>query len=123
MKRVQLILEEWQHEWLGTEAKNCETNMSALLRQLLTEAIEHRQSATLADDPLWGVIGMAEGPDDGVSSENLDDYLYKMPEATKVPARMMAEEKGTYSVNREPSTTGIHTIPTHKADDDPTDNH
>lgn len=98
MKRVQLILEEWQHEWLGNEAEKRDTNMSALLRELLTEAIENQQSKSLADDPIWGIIGMAEGPDDGVTSENLDEYLYARPEASKAPLRMLAEDKTTYTV-------------------------
>lgn len=77
MKRVQLILEEWQHQWLADEAAKQSTTMSALLRQLLTEAVERRRAESWEDDPLWGAIGMAEGPDDGVTSENLDEYLYR----------------------------------------------
>lgn len=99
MKRVQLILEEWQHEWLSDEAEKVSTSMSALLRQLLTEAIENRQSTTLADDPLWEIIGVAEGPDDGISSENLDEYLYNTPASKKPAVRMVAEEKSEYNVN------------------------
>lgn len=77
MKRVQVILEEWQHQWLAEEAGRQSVSMSALLRQLLTEAIERRQSEGWEDDPLWGVIGIAEGPDDGITSENLDQFLYR----------------------------------------------
>lgn len=99
MKRVQLILEEWQHEWLSDEAENVSTSMSALLRQLLTEAIENRQSTTLADDPLWEIVGVAEGPDDGISSENLDEYLYRTPASKKPVVRMVAEAKSEYNVN------------------------
>ena len=29
------------------------------------------------DDPLWGIVGIAEGPDDGITSENLDQLLYR----------------------------------------------
>lgn len=77
MKRVQIILEEWQHNWLNTEATRQAVSMSALLRQLLTEGIERRQTQGWADDPLWGIIGLGEGPDDGITSENLDQFLYK----------------------------------------------
>jgi hypothetical protein len=51
--------------------------ISALLRQLLTEAIERRQAEGWEDDPLWGIVGIAEGPDDGITSENLDQLLYR----------------------------------------------
>jgi hypothetical protein len=51
--------------------------MSALVRQLLTEAIERRRAESWEDDPLWGVVGLGAGPDDGITSENLDDFLYK----------------------------------------------
>lgn len=77
MKRVQIILEPWQHEWLAQEAAEEGTSMSALLRALLTESIERRQAEELGDDPLWGIIGLGEGPDDGITSENLDTYLYR----------------------------------------------
>lgn len=76
MKRVQVILEEWQHTWLQEEADRVSSTTSALLRQLLTEMIERRQAINLSDDPLWGIIGMADGPDDGITSANLDEYLY-----------------------------------------------
>jgi hypothetical protein len=77
MKRVQLILEEWQHKWLAQEAKKQSTSMSALLRDMLTQAIERRQAESWGDDPLWGAVGMAAGPNDGITSENLDEYLYR----------------------------------------------
>ena len=83
MKRVQMILEEWQHDWLSKEAAKRSSTISALLRQLLTEAIERQQAANLSDDPLWGIIGLAEGPDDGITSENLNGQSQ--------PARIIAE--------------------------------
>lgn len=83
MKRVQIPLEEWQHLWFAAEAERKSSTMSALLRELLTEAIERRQTAAQESDPLWEVVGIAEGPDDGVTSENLDSFLYR----TNEPAR------------------------------------
>ena len=77
MKRVQIILEEWQHQWLSAEAERQSSSMSALLRQILTEGIERRQAENWADDPLWGIIGLAEGPNDGITSENLDEFIYQ----------------------------------------------
>jgi hypothetical protein len=77
MKRAQVILEEWQHQWLAQEAERQAVSMSSLLRQLLTEAIERRQVHGWEDDPLWGIIGLGEGPDDGITSENLDKFLYR----------------------------------------------
>ncbi|MFQ5610627.1 MAG: hypothetical protein ACE5H9_00690 [Anaerolineae bacterium] len=77
MKRTQVILEDWQHQWLAEEAGRQSTSLSALLRQLLTEAIERRQVEGWEDDPLWGIIGLAEGPDDGITSENLDEIVYR----------------------------------------------
>jgi len=90
MKRVQMILEEWQHDWLSQEADRRSSTISALLRQLLTEAIERQQAASLSDDPLWGIIGLAEGPDDGITSENLDQFLYNLNWQPQ-PVRMVAE--------------------------------
>ena len=91
MKRVQVILEEWQHAWLNEEAGRESLSMSALLRQLLSEAIERRQTITLANDPLLEVVGIAEGPDDGITSENLDYFLYQVPGSLQ-PERLIAEQ-------------------------------
>jgi hypothetical protein len=77
MKRAQVILEEWQHQWLTEEAERQSVSISALLRQLLTEGIERRQAQGWEDDPLWGIIGLGEGPQDGITSENLDKFLYR----------------------------------------------
>ena len=91
MKRVQVILEEWQHQWLAEEAERQSVSMSALLRQLLTQAIERRQAGGLEDDPLWGAIGLGEGPDDGITSENLDQFLYRTDRGQR-PALKVAED-------------------------------
>lgn len=95
MKRVQMILEEWQHNWLAEEAERQSTTMSGLLRDLITAAIEQRQAATLADDPLWGIIGIGAGPDDGVTSENLDTFLYRADWAEReTTTRLAVAEDG-----------------------------
>jgi hypothetical protein len=103
MKRVQMILEEWQHEWLAQEAGRQSISMSALLRQMVTEAIELRRAESLSDDPLWGAIGLGMGPDDGISSENLDSFLYATASARSAqPLRMAAESAGEFTVNPAP---------------------
>lgn len=96
MKRAQIILEEWQHTWLAEEAGRQSVSMSALLRQLLTEAIERRQTQSWADDPLWGIIGLGEGPDDGITSENLDQFLYRTDWQNR-PFLKVAEDNGSDS--------------------------
>ncbi len=99
MKRMQLILETWQYEWLAQEAKKSGVSMSALVREMVTEGIERRQNVALDDDPLWGAIGLGEGPDDGVTSENLDDYLYNIDwEARQSNLLRVAEPKAPYEV-------------------------
>ena len=90
MKRVQMILEDWQHQWLADEAKRQGVSMSALLRELISQGIEARQTQSLEDDPLWSIIGMAAGPNDGITSENLDRIIYKIPNE---PLSMIADER------------------------------
>ncbi|MBP7964653.1 MAG: hypothetical protein KBG20_09950 [Caldilineaceae bacterium] len=106
MKRVQLILEEWQQTWLAEESKRQSISMSALLRQMMTEAIELRRAGSLADDPLWGAIGLGFGPRDGVTSENLDTFLYGIAANTRsaYPLRMAAESPAEFIT--ETSTEG-----------------
>lgn len=50
--------------------------MAFLLRRLLTETIERQEALKVANDPIFGIIGLGEGPVDGITSENLDEYLY-----------------------------------------------
>jgi len=96
MKRVQVILEEWQTEWLANEARTESTSMSALLRQLITEAIERRRSQSWADDPLWGIIGLGSGPEDGINSGNLDQFLYRT-DSRHNPGSRVAEDESSDS--------------------------
>jgi hypothetical protein len=65
----------------GREEGPAQTGRDAsdLVRRLLAEAIERRRTDGTADDPLWGIIGLGAGPDDGITSENLDAFLYQAP--------------------------------------------
>jgi hypothetical protein len=88
MKRVQMLLEEWQYEWLQQEAKKQSISSSSLLRKLLTDAIKQWDTYDITADPLWDAIGIGEGPMDGISSENLDEYLYRTDwHERDIPAR------------------------------------
>lgn len=97
MKRVQMILEEWQHDWLTETALQKQVSMSSLLRDLLSEAIEMRQAAHIDNDPLWGIVGLGAGPSDGVTSSNLDTFLYQTDwrpkQALKAAEARVAEEQ------------------------------
>lgn len=75
MKRIQTIVEEWHYQWLYEEAERQQISMASLLRRMLTEAIEHHQAAQTLSDPIFGIIGLGAGPADGITSENLNDYL------------------------------------------------
>jgi hypothetical protein len=96
MVRAQIILDDWQHEWLSEQARQHSTSMSALVRELLTEAIERRQIGSPEEDPLWGIIGIGAGPDDGISSENLDEFLYRSDWHDR-PVRKVSEDDTTDS--------------------------
>jgi hypothetical protein len=97
VKRTQIILEEWQHQWLAEEAERQAMSMSALVRQLLTESIERRRAESWADDPLWGIIGLGEGPNDGITSENLDPFIYRTDWQQQRPLLKVAENDASDS--------------------------
>lgn len=90
MKRIQTIVEEWQYQWIYEEAERQQISMASLLRRLLTEAIEHQQTVQTVSDPIFGIIGLGAGPTDGITSENLDDYLYRTDRETR-PLLKVAE--------------------------------
>ena len=97
MKRVQMILEDWQHNWLADEAERQNDSMSAVLRRILTETIERQQLDKIEDDPIWGIVGMAAGPKDGITSENLDKFIYGTDWHKSIPYRKVAEDGPDYS--------------------------
>ena len=78
MKRIQTNVEKWRYTWLNEEAERQGVSIAMLLRRLLTEAIERQQALKTVTDPIFGIIGLGAGPNDGITSKNLDDYLYRL---------------------------------------------
>ena len=75
MHRTQIQLEESQYHYL--RAQTCKTGkgLGAQIRELIEQRMEARPDA---DDPLWGMVGMADG-DDAPGAREHDKYLYREP--------------------------------------------
>lgn len=75
MRRMQVLLEEWQYQTLRTMAEKQKKSLSAVLRQIIAV-----QAAQARDkDPLLEVAGIARTPrENGPSSETVDQRLYKV---------------------------------------------
>lgn len=72
MHRTQIQIEERQYRFLRDMARRNGTSISAVLREL----IDHRiQAQPREDDPLQGIIGMADGPQ-GDTARKHDRFLY-----------------------------------------------
>ncbi len=75
MRRMQVLLEEWQYEALRTLAEKQKKSLSAVLRQIIAG-----HAAQVRDkDPLLEVAGIARTPPENhLSSETIDQRLYKV---------------------------------------------
>lgn len=66
------MIEEELDEALEREARQEGTSKAALIRRYVGERL--RPLPPIEDDPLWGLIGIAEGATG--DSESVDDVLY-----------------------------------------------
>jgi hypothetical protein len=75
MHRSQILLEEWQYEFLRDISSREETSISQIVRELVSSWIESRRAETWESDPFFDIIGMASG-DGCPASLDHDHYLY-----------------------------------------------
>lgn len=74
MRRLQVVVEEWQYEVLRAIAARQGKSISAVLRQIIAD----RVSETSGKDPLLEVAGIAQAPPEkDLGSETIDERLYK----------------------------------------------
>ena len=73
MHRVQISLEPEQYRRLGDEARRRGISLAALIRGLIDDHLG--RSRETDDDPLEGLIGIAEGTGEAVGREH-DRHLY-----------------------------------------------
>jgi hypothetical protein len=84
MKRKQIYVDPQHEAELQRIASHRKVPVSHLIREAIAEyLVEHQEPTALErpeDHPLWGIMGIVDGPDtptDG--SVNLDHYLYGAP--------------------------------------------
>jgi hypothetical protein len=75
MHRSQILLEEWQYQYLSDEARREGKSISQLVRELVTEWIESHRIDTGERDPFFDVIGMVSSGDGHIAAEH-DRYIY-----------------------------------------------
>jgi hypothetical protein len=75
MHRSQILLEEWQYQYLRDEARREGKSISQIVRELITERMESRRGEALQDDPFFDIIGMVSSGDGRVAEEH-DKYIY-----------------------------------------------
>ncbi len=75
MHRSQILLEEWQYQYLSDKARQEGKSISHIVRELISEWIESRSAETWEDDPFFDIIGMVSSGDGQVAEEH-DKYIY-----------------------------------------------
>ncbi|MGB9903854.1 MAG: hypothetical protein ACPLQO_04175 [Desulfotomaculales bacterium] len=77
MRRMQVVVEEWQYEFLRKMAESQGKSISAVLRQIISGRME--KNFARAKDPLLGAAGIAQAsPGNDFSSETIDRRLYRV---------------------------------------------
>jgi hypothetical protein len=72
VRRLQIMIDEDLDEALARQAREEGTSKAALIRRYVRERI--KPLPPIEEDPLWELVGMAEGsPDDSAS---VDDVVY-----------------------------------------------
>jgi hypothetical protein len=73
VKRLQIMIEEDLDAALGRQAAEEGVSKAALIRRYVRERL--RPLPPLEEDPLWGIVGIAEGgsPDE---SSRIDEVVY-----------------------------------------------
>jgi hypothetical protein len=72
VRRLQIMIDEDLDEALARQAREEGTSKAALIRQYVRERM--KPLPPIEEDPLWDLVGMAEGsPDDSAS---VDDVVY-----------------------------------------------
>ena len=71
MRRIRISLDQAHYEYLRAEAQRRGVGMAEVLRQIVTDRI----AASVPDDPLEELIGMATG-DGTPAGRDHDRYLY-----------------------------------------------
>lgn len=60
MKRANIVLEEWQHQYLKDRAEREGQSISALIRELI-EATMRPCKEDIKSDPIFQIVGMSRG--------------------------------------------------------------
>lgn len=79
--RTQVLLERQHYYHVRSRAEAEGRSISDIIRELVAADIASDLAARAAD-PLWGLIGMAEGGPPYDTSERVDEFLYGGPDGT-----------------------------------------
>jgi plasmid stability protein len=74
MRRTNVVLEEWQYQYLKERAAREGKSLSALIRELIEAAV--RPEGNIKDDPIFEIVGMAEGTGRDIARRH-DEILYR----------------------------------------------
>lgn len=75
MKRTNISLEEWQHTYLKQRARQEDTSMSAIIREMVEQYAEERGESTQSD-PIHDVIGSGNSGEGDIARDH-DRHIYR----------------------------------------------
>ena len=76
MHRSQILLEEWQYQYLADESRRTGESMSAIVRRWIAEKIRELSQQDMEDDPFFEIIGMCAGEPGNTVGRDHDKHIY-----------------------------------------------
>jgi hypothetical protein len=74
MKRINIVLEEWQYKYLKDRANREEKSISSIIRELVTRVATSFGKGSKRD-PIYDIVGLARGKGKGAARRH-DEILY-----------------------------------------------
>ena len=76
MHRSQILLEEWQYQYLTDESRRSGESISAIVRRWITERIEEQHQQAISEDPFFEIIGICSGEPGNTVGQDHDKVIY-----------------------------------------------
>jgi len=74
MHRLQISIPNWQYQLLRQRARQTGQSIAGVIRELLEREAQALQD--ISSDPIWQMVGIAQGSPPKDASERVDEWVY-----------------------------------------------
>jgi len=81
MHRLQISIPNWQYQLLRQRARQTGQSIAGVIRELLEREAQALQD--ISRDPIWQMVGIAQGGSPKDASERVDEWVYDRERETE----------------------------------------